>query len=692
MFKPSSKDFSNIFSSWEPDEIFVKNALIAAKAAQVVSFDIFDTALTRSFDSPIDIFSAIEALLLKNFGREARGFARSREQAEALARKNLWDRRRLQEIKLVDIYRELQHLYPFSQNIPDLMEIELKVEDESLHAVPDIINLYKQLKKIGKTIIFTSDMYLPKDYLCEVLLKNGYYGFDNLFVSSEITKTKAAGDIWEYIQHQYPGSKYNGKILHIGDDIHSDVEGPKKHKVTTLYYSRAKSSRRTGGKPGQGLASASKWFRFASLNNRKLLFNTKEQEQCARNLGFHLGGPVIGGFLQWLIERLEHSKPDRIYFLARDGYLLHDLWESTPIANKLKIESKYIFISRAAVNLPGGYLQSTPERLSESLLEFLCSNTGNVTPITALERAGLDKISAILNDATNTFVDLHAKLDSSSDYPKLRALFERHSAAIYEIIKLKHDLAIQYIKQEGLLDPGHFAIIDLGWHASMQANLQQIIKAAGGTATLYGYYYGLWPSAERNRYIAGHLESFFASPQIPIDKQRPVHWGVSFLEQLHGAPYGTTLGYSADASGKILPILQHSPLEVSQHDNITQHFQEGVKEALLYISRHDIHFDRNAAIAAMGSVFLSPLDSELDVFERISHCPTYDHSSHISILDQKIPASIDSLENCLNKSESPALQLRSWLKNANPEQRENILSLASKLFEAFDNRLLRQFK
>ena len=52
---------------------------------------------------------------------------------------------------------------------------------------------------MGKKLIFTSDMYLPKDVIQKILDKNGYVDNDKLYLSSEVKLTKARGALYKYV-------------------------------------------------------------------------------------------------------------------------------------------------------------------------------------------------------------------------------------------------------------------------------------------------------------------------------------------------------------------------------------------------------------------------------------------------------------------------------------------------------------
>ena len=62
----------------EPDENYIATALKKAKDADVVSFDIFDTVLTRVLECPIDLFAYVERELLAHGGQSCGDRARSR--------------------------------------------------------------------------------------------------------------------------------------------------------------------------------------------------------------------------------------------------------------------------------------------------------------------------------------------------------------------------------------------------------------------------------------------------------------------------------------------------------------------------------------------------------------------------------------------------------------------------------------
>ena len=64
LFGPFPFPAGNPLKNWQIDEAFIAQALAQAEKVDIVSFDIFDTALTRLLNSPIDVFAEVERRLL----------------------------------------------------------------------------------------------------------------------------------------------------------------------------------------------------------------------------------------------------------------------------------------------------------------------------------------------------------------------------------------------------------------------------------------------------------------------------------------------------------------------------------------------------------------------------------------------------------------------------------------------------
>ena len=105
-----------------------------------------------------------------------------RRAAEKRARKECLD----EEIRYDDIYKHFANIFSFSsEEIERFKAEELKIERQYLYARQAMKQVFDFAVSIGKRVILISDMDLPKHVILEILDKNGFVGFQQLFLSSE---------------------------------------------------------------------------------------------------------------------------------------------------------------------------------------------------------------------------------------------------------------------------------------------------------------------------------------------------------------------------------------------------------------------------------------------------------------------------------------------------------------------------
>lgn len=173
---------------------------------KVVSFDIFDTLLKRNVSKPTDVFGYIE----QKFGIE--NFKQKRIEAERIARSQSFD----SEISLMDIY---------NQYGIDYSNVELQAESELLTLNQDMFLVFQEAVK-NKTVILTSDMYLPETFIVDILNREGITGYHKLYLSSTVGVTKNNGKIFDLIIEDLCINRTD--IIHIGNSFHSDYNIPRK--------------------------------------------------------------------------------------------------------------------------------------------------------------------------------------------------------------------------------------------------------------------------------------------------------------------------------------------------------------------------------------------------------------------------------------------------------------------------------
>lgn len=305
----------------------------------IVSFDIFDTLLIRPYAKPTDLFFHIEAICGQ------RGFADARIEAEQRARIKNPVR---EEVTFEQIYAEMPDRHR------NLQTVELTLEEQTLRANPEMLELYRHAHDQKKEIIIISDMYLPGSFLGRVLRKNGFDRHRKLYISADIGKTKASGTLFRHIVDELQASP--DSVLHIGDNRISDVERPREAGICGFLYP----------KPLEQMLAAKKWMRKAAkldenslsssialglssihfIEHDKPFSSEKEKhDQYWRDIGYCLGGVVCYGYLNWISGKLVEKEIKNVLFVARDGYSLQKMF-STAFNRDNRYKPQYVYASR----------------------------------------------------------------------------------------------------------------------------------------------------------------------------------------------------------------------------------------------------------------------------------------------------------------------------------------------------------
>lgn len=295
----------------------------------VISFDIFDTLIFRPFSEPTDLFF---------FLGERTGildFKRLRMQAEAEARVQKYKEEKHYEIKLSDIWSRLENEIGVTKE--QGMQMEQALEMEFCYANPFMQQVFTQLREHGKRIVITSDMYLSKAFLSELLQKNGYGGYEELYVSCEYEKSKAEGSLYEVVKGAYPDTD---SMIHVGDNPVSDVKNAKKHGFGVFYYPnvnrnallyRAYDMSAVVGGAYRGI-----------VNNK--LYNGTEQLSMEYEYGYIYGGLFVLGYCNFIHTYARVHGIDKLLFLSRDGDILRQAYAVLFPEEK----TEYVYWSRAA--------------------------------------------------------------------------------------------------------------------------------------------------------------------------------------------------------------------------------------------------------------------------------------------------------------------------------------------------------
>lgn len=301
----------------------------------VISFDIFDTLLLRPFKKPSDLFHIIGKRL--NFEGFAFSFYRIRTEVEKELREEKYRRIGSREITIYDIYHEIAKRtnIGYEEGLNEEMQAEL----DYCFANPYMLQVYRILKNQGKKIIATSDMYLPKEIMENLLSKCGYNELEQIYVSCdyECSKNSNGRNLFDVVKKDNLGKS----ICHVGDNIVSDIDRADKEGLHTVYYKNVHevSDILNNVRMSEVLKGS-----YLGLIECKL-YNGVKDYSFFYQYGYLYGGIYVLGYMKWIDSFVKDKKIDKLLFVARDGYVYKKVYDQICGTS----ESAYLYWSRVAL-------------------------------------------------------------------------------------------------------------------------------------------------------------------------------------------------------------------------------------------------------------------------------------------------------------------------------------------------------
>lgn len=432
-----------------PEPIFFAKDLLKY---DVISFDIFDTLILRSFAKPADLFAIV--------GHELNyiNFYTIRIEAERKARKIAMERKGNREVNIYDIYDIIEKETGIDKNLG--VETELKVEMQFCFANPYMMRVFKLLKEQNKEIIFVSDMYLPQDMMVKLLESCGYVNYSKLYVSCDFDCNKSLGGLYEKVLEQYDK---NISIVHIGDNIHSDINIASKLGIDTRYY---KNVHEVGNiYRADGMSNLIGSIYSGIINTH--LHNGIKTYSPQYEYGFIYGGLYITGYCNWMYQKAKTEGIDKIIFLSRDGYIYQKVFNI--MFNDMPNE--YMYWSRVA-NCKYACNFQKKDIVKKLVLDRTVNgnDTYKFTVNDLIQGFNLQKLIPYLR---NYNLNLDILINSENCENVCDLLYENWDIFI-ESHKAEREILHEFIKMT-LKDCKKIAIVDVGWMASGPLGLKELI-------------------------------------------------------------------------------------------------------------------------------------------------------------------------------------------------------------------------
>ncbi len=567
----------------------VQEAVDMLARYEVISFDIFDTLILRPFDEPTALFF----LLGERLG--FMDFRRLRVEAEQEARQEKHRQAGSFEVSLADIWNRLEEKTGLSAK--QGMELETELERKYCYGNPFMLQVFLKLVEMGKRIVITSDMYLPRTFLEELLKEKGFVGAEKVYVSNEYGQSKANGGLYRLVLGDLGLGR--NQMIHMGDNERSDVEMAGRQGVVSCHYpyvhKKAVMFRAYDMSPIVGAA-----YRGLVDNHLYCGLNAYSPEY---EYGYIYGGLFAVGYCSFIREYCRLHQVDKVLFLSRDGDILSRVYRKLyPQEN-----TEYVYWSRkAAVKL-----MAASDRY-DFFRRFLDHKVSQKLSIGEIFRSM--ELEALLSELLQCDAGMPGQpmqydvgvpgqlrksdLLTSENVKYVKKLLTNNWDRVLACYQEEHEAAKLYYEKV-LADCRKVVAVDIGWAGSGAIALKTLVEKVwgipcnvkgmiAGTNTLHNFE----PYASETFLQAGELISYMYSMAHNRDlmkkhdpnKDYNVYW-----ELLLSSPTRqfTGFGFRRDEAGN---VLKEPELHFGKYDENQEGIREIQRGILDFAGQYQKHF------------------------------------------------------------------------------------------------------
>lgn len=517
----------------------------ALNDVDVISFDFFDTLFTRPLADPEDAFD----ILGKQLGIDNFKVKRQNAQVEAFRRMSASGKK---EITIEGIYAAFtDDLHTAEQMINAEYQLELNlVEPNGI-----IFDFFKCLKDSGKTVIVTSDMYLPARFFEQALERYGVTGVAVFSSADENATKRDSGELFDVIVRKLHVAP--AQILHVGDNEVSDVISPRKKGLQAYHYCSHYLGTIRKGLP-------------LSLSFAKGMLKSHEgyhDLQTYKSLGFAYGGATSLGFLKWIKEQSATHQIDHVLFLSRDGYVMQKMVERGDVADFPN--STYFYGSRTALTLAAINDQNFVQ-----FIPFLLSGAEGLQPREVLERIGVvtpaPEIMASFGLSAETAI-------TPELFPLMANFLYAWRWQILLVCRKNRRGLFTYMQKLGIKRGEKIALVDVGWSGTTQEAFYHAVKQFIDI-DIYGYYFCLANTAEKHRRKTFlQMHAMYEAQNADISLIDMIYENRVAIELFFSAPHDSIIGYDAVTAQ---PVGDQG--RGSKHD-LTQGISDICEGAMLFV-------------------------------------------------------------------------------------------------------------
>lgn len=574
-------------STWLFDDI---REQISKKSPSLISFDVFDTVITRTVGDPEAVFLKIGQRLFNEglIKVEPFIFQRLRLEAERRARHNY----RGIEVSLEQIYGE----FVFSSALEDKLQIfvdtEETVEKESILPIPGMVKFVQEIREKYGRVIYISDMYLSHKFVSSILREHGLLtSTDTLYISSSQKCWKPNGELFlEVLEKE---QKMPSELFHIGNSYKADV-APSKNLGTHSYYFSAGNPNKSETTLNNHYPETAGVTALLSGSSKKTRFSfqgTDLDQKVAWNTAASVTGPIVLMFALWVLETAKRNSLKKLYFLARDGHLPYLATKKLLATNSYPgIEAHYLYGSRptyyalsittldetewSKLVIHGGHSYDCIEEIRTALMAKECTFENFLDKNKFPKNNWTKRLSGV------ELAEIKDKILHSKDF----------NEAVLADIKDTQATMHEYFTLEGFDKNAGMAFVDVGWTTNSHVPFYNFLISQGYENFRMMYFA---QTNKKPKIPLPNIEAFIFNKAL---EKGPCNEGIFYpraVETLLLTKFGRTEGFHKTAEG-IKPIfcaIENADFLDKYYDSYLGGFNDFLENAIASIPTDISHLD-----------------------------------------------------------------------------------------------------
>lgn len=462
------RDFSIYFINKGHSMLDKLKKILDKNKYDIISFDIFDTLLLRPYARPSNVFQHLEKINI------AIGFSAVRKIAE----NNLVEYKDIKYANYDEIYSILPSDFQF------LKDKEIELEKDTIYANPEMKEIFNYAKSLNKRIILTSDMYFSSDILDDILKKNGFTGYEKIYVSSGCRKAKHDGTLYKHIIQDLNVATPKS-ILHIGNNKSFDYKTAKNSNLDAFHYIEPKE---------QFFKEHPKFkkFYYDNINSltagiiigilvKNYIENKNNSFDYWKYFGYFLGGPVCYGISKFLYDRVIDKNIKEVIFVARDGYTIEKIFNLFNKNNEIK--THYIYAPRTISILTN--------------IDYKNNFYWN------------DRLNSLIKLLKELSPDLTNKINKLSSNKEKENFIKKNISFIKPISKKMKNNYLKYINKRFNIKRKNIAIFDI---VACNFSSLKLLNNALNKKNIYAIYWGISKKADREGIDCIAYQKDFTNP------------------------------------------------------------------------------------------------------------------------------------------------------------------------------------